>query len=132
MRDLVPSVQFKNMKNTHGGVFLRLQPATLLKVTLLGGCSSSFLNCAFGTKSNLVTKSINVFTGRWNSGSCYNAAQLLPSFCSCEGNVIATYTKYSMQGLLQEKIAATIFSCKIEFKRRAFCMKQAYNFVNKD
>ena len=35
---------FKNMKNTHGGVL------TLLKVALLHGCFSCFLNCANDTK----------------------------------------------------------------------------------
>ena len=43
LRDLVLFVQFKNVKSTHGGV--------LLKVTLLHGCFSRFLNCANGTKS---------------------------------------------------------------------------------
>ena len=38
----------KNLKNTHEGV---LQPATLLKLTLLHGCFSRFLNCTNGTKS---------------------------------------------------------------------------------
>ena len=33
------------MKNTHGGVLL------LLKVTLIHGCFSRFLNCINGTKS---------------------------------------------------------------------------------
>ena len=47
---------FKNVKNTHGGVLLlvKLQPkkrATLLKVTLLHGCFSRFLNCTNDTKS---------------------------------------------------------------------------------
>ena len=51
MHDLVPFVQFKNVKNTHGGVLLLVYPATLLKVTLLHGCFSDFLNCANGTKS---------------------------------------------------------------------------------
>ena len=41
----------KNMKKTHGGVLLLVKPATLLKVTLLHGCFSRFLNCANGTKS---------------------------------------------------------------------------------
>ena len=31
--------------------YFLLQPATLLKVTLLHGCFSRFLNCANGTKS---------------------------------------------------------------------------------
>ena len=35
---------FKNVKNTHGGVLL------LLKVSVLHGCCSRFLNCANGTK----------------------------------------------------------------------------------
>ena len=34
-----------NVKNTHGGVLL------LLKITLLHGCFSRFLNCAHGIKS---------------------------------------------------------------------------------
>ena len=40
-------------KSTHGGVLLlvKLQSATLIKVTLLHGCFSRFLNCANGTKS---------------------------------------------------------------------------------
>ena len=39
------------MENIHEGVLLlvKLQFATLLKVTLLHGCFSRFLNCANGT-----------------------------------------------------------------------------------
>ena len=41
----------KNVKNTHGEVLLSVTlQATLLKVTLLHGCISRFLNCANGTK----------------------------------------------------------------------------------
>ena len=44
----------KNVKNTHGGVLLlvklQLEPATLLKVTLLHGWLSRILNCTNGTK----------------------------------------------------------------------------------
>ena len=39
----------KNVKNTHGGLLLL---ATLLKVTLLHGCFSHFLNCTNVTKSH--------------------------------------------------------------------------------
>ena len=39
--DLVPFVQFKNVKNTQNGVI----------VTLLHECFSRFLNCTNGTKS---------------------------------------------------------------------------------
>ena len=44
---------FKNMKNTHGGVLLlvKLHTQTLLKVTLHHECFSHFLNCTNGTKS---------------------------------------------------------------------------------
>ena len=45
LRDLVPFVQFKNMKNTHGGVLI-----LVLKLTLLHGCFSHFLNCTNDTK----------------------------------------------------------------------------------
>ena len=45
----------KNVKSTHGGVLL------LLKVTLLHGCFSRFLNCTNGTKSHN-TSHINLFS----------------------------------------------------------------------
>ena len=42
----------KNVKSTHGGVLLLVKkPATLLKLALLHGCFSRFLNCTNGTKS---------------------------------------------------------------------------------
>ena len=42
---------FEDVENTHGGVLLlQLQSATLLKVALLHGCISHFLNCTNGTK----------------------------------------------------------------------------------
>ena len=43
----------KHAKGTRGEVlfFLRFQPATLLKVALLHGCFSRFLNCSNGTRS---------------------------------------------------------------------------------
>ena len=42
----------KSVKHTHGGKLLLV---TLLKVTLLYGCSSHFLNCTNGTKSRNVS-----------------------------------------------------------------------------
>ena len=39
------NLQLKNVKSG------RLQPSTLLKLTLLHGCFSQILNCANGTKS---------------------------------------------------------------------------------
>ena len=45
--NLVPFVQFKkHKKNTHGGVLF-----SVLKVTLLRGCFSRFLNCTNGTNA---------------------------------------------------------------------------------
>ena len=45
---------FKNLENTHGGVLLlgklQAKPADLLKITLLHGCFSRFLNCTSGTQ----------------------------------------------------------------------------------
>ena len=47
LRDFVPFVySLKNVENTHGGVLI-----LVLKVTLLHGCFSHFLNCTNGTKS---------------------------------------------------------------------------------
>ena len=53
MRDLVRFMQFKKRKNTHGELLLlvKLQAATLIKVTLPHGCFSRFLNCTNSTKS---------------------------------------------------------------------------------
>ena len=53
LRDLVPFLQFKKHEKHpwRSVTFSRLQPATLLKVTLLHGCFLCFLNCAHGTKS---------------------------------------------------------------------------------
>ena len=56
LRDLVPFVQFKKLEYTHEGVLLLVKLhaksfTTLLKVTLLHGCFSRFLNCTNGTKS---------------------------------------------------------------------------------
>ena len=47
LRDLVPFVQFKK-REKHPW---RSKPATLLKLTLLRGCFSNFLNFTNGTKS---------------------------------------------------------------------------------
>ena len=49
LRDLVPFVQFKKCKK-HPWRSVTLKPTTLLKVTLLHGCLSRFLNCRNGTK----------------------------------------------------------------------------------
>ena len=61
LRDLVPFAQFKEMKNSHTGVFLlvKLQAlATLVKVTLLHGYFSCFLNRTNEIKSLCVTRNI--------------------------------------------------------------------------
>ena len=55
LRDLLLFVQFKkHEKHPWRSVNFscRLQPATLLKLTLLRGCSSRFLNCTNSTKSS--------------------------------------------------------------------------------
>ena len=62
---------FKNVKNTHGGVFLleKLQA----KVTLLHGCFSRFLNCTNGTKSRKALSStiiLGCFEIPKNDGLC--------------------------------------------------------------
>ena len=58
LRDLVPVVQFKK-REKHPWRSINL-PATLLKVTLLHGCFSRFLNCTNGTKSRNAAH-INVY-----------------------------------------------------------------------
>ena len=58
--DLLPFVQFKKRKkhpwrsvtfSKSAGFSCRLKPAFLVKVTLLHGCFSRFVNCPNGTKS---------------------------------------------------------------------------------
>ena len=50
----------KNVKNTHGGVLI-IVPATLLKLTLLHGCFSRFLNCTNVTKSRIASHIVKAF-----------------------------------------------------------------------
>ena len=51
MRDLLPFVRIKNVKNTQGLILLvKLQPKAC-NLTLLNGCFSRFLNCTNGIKS---------------------------------------------------------------------------------
>ena len=56
LRYLVPFVQFKKgdkhpWRSVNFSKVADLKPATLLKLTLLHGCFSLFLNCTNGTKS---------------------------------------------------------------------------------
>ena len=61
----------KNVKNSYGGLLLlvecRLQPSTLLKVTLLHGCFSGSLNCRNGTKLCKVSD----YSGRFFYGTIW-------------------------------------------------------------
>ena len=54
----------KDMKNTHGGVLI------LLKLTLLHGCFSRFLNCTNGTKSCNAPHMLWIFTYVPNYWEC--------------------------------------------------------------
>ena len=57
LRDLVPFAQFKK-RGKHSwksATFSKVAAATLLKVPLLHGCFSRFLNCTNGTKSRNVS-----------------------------------------------------------------------------
>ena len=56
LRDLVPFVQFNKRekhpsRSANFSKVAGLKPATLLKLTLLHGCFSRFLNCTNDTKS---------------------------------------------------------------------------------
>ena len=50
LRDLVPFAQFKK-REKHPWRSVTFKPATLLKLALLHGCFSCFLNCTNATKS---------------------------------------------------------------------------------
>ena len=64
LRDLVPFAQFKKCeKHPWRSESCRLSPVTLLKVALLHGCFSSFLNCANSTKSRKASDTVEV--GSW-------------------------------------------------------------------
>ena len=45
LRNLVSFVRLEKRKNTHGGALLLVKLQAALKVTLLHGCFSRFLNC---------------------------------------------------------------------------------------
>ena len=51
LRDLVPFVQFKNVKNTHGGVLLLVKLQAEAKSNTSPWVFFTFLNCKNGTKS---------------------------------------------------------------------------------
>ena len=62
LRDLVPFVQSKKReKHPWRNVTFRLKPVTLLKVTLLHGCVSCFLNCKNGAKSRDASHLLNLW-----------------------------------------------------------------------
>ena len=61
MCSLVPFVQFENVKNTHGEVLLTVKSATLLKVTLLHGRFSRFLNCTMIPPAQNITYTLYFF-----------------------------------------------------------------------
>ena len=61
LRDLVPFVQLKNVRNTHKGVLLLVKPAILLKLTFLLGSFSRFLNCTSDTKSQKTSHMMDYF-----------------------------------------------------------------------
>ena len=52
LHDLVPFVQFKKREKHPWGSVNFSKVAGLLKLTLLHGCLSPFLNCSNGTKSH--------------------------------------------------------------------------------
>ena len=66
LHDLVPFVQFKKRekypwRSVNFSKVTGLKPATLLKLTLLHGCFSSFLNCTNGTKSRNTSQMLDLW-----------------------------------------------------------------------
>ena len=53
----------KNVKSTHGRVLLLLKLQKALKVTLLHGCISRFLNCTNATKSRKASQILTIGLG---------------------------------------------------------------------
>ena len=95
----------RNVKNTYGGVLL-LKPATLLKVTVLHGCFSRFLNCINGTKSRNAPHISSVITELQRNAKkvfkCYDAGPILKH----EGKVVVFLKKgniKSKKGKIGEK-----------------------------
>ena len=81
------SYNLKNVKNTHGGVLLlvKLQDS-LLKITLLHGCFSRFLNCANGIKQRNPPHLSKIIMG-WKKKS---SLQLLETHAYHENHNIQT------------------------------------------
>ena len=63
----------KNLKNTHSRVLrlVNLNPATLLKVTLLHGCFSPVLNCVNDIKSRRVSHLFMKESCNFDTLTCY-------------------------------------------------------------
>ena len=83
----------KNVKNTHEGVLLliKLQAKRLqLKVTLLHGCFSHFLNCTNDTKSR---KTAHMKIGKPSSGKMKPRSQIFES-SSNNDELLKTMQKY--------------------------------------
>ena len=84
----------QNERNTHGGVFL-LEPAALLKMTLLCGCFSRFLNCTNDTKSCPASHML-VLTSSWlHLRSSVNSVEL-SAFMQMHCSSKATYNFVSL------------------------------------
>ena len=96
----------KNVKNIHGGVLL-VVACTLLKVTLLHGCFSRFLNCTNGAKSRK-TSHVDLWGGLWNASMQKQPSRGVP-MKRCSENMQQIYRRTPLAKCDFDKVAKELY-----------------------
>ena len=122
LRDLVPFEQFKYVKNTHGGVLL-----LVLKVTLLHGCFSRFLNCTNGTAlPKTLHMSVNLYFYSFLHDHIRKSSQMFTQLSYLKTCFFYTHfhmtTQLNLPILNYIAILEECFYCNLHFKC-LFCTK---------
>ena len=102
------SYNLKNVKNTHGGLLLleSCRPATLLRVTLLHGSFSHFLNCTNGNKSLKASHWYKKKSGTWDLAHHYKLCFRTSS----------SKDVFENSSFIQRRVSELIFSQSFSFR----------------
>ena len=128
------SYNFKNVKNTHGGVLLSVKLHALVKVTLLHGCFSRFLNCAHATKSRNASHVTYTSTSFMSANSWLNSKfldknfhnQMFPVTSIYDTSLIMTlwYTLYNLKKVKNTHWWVILL---VKLQAEVFAMTQIWN-----
>ena len=105
------------MNDTHGGTLL----ATLLKVALLRGCFSCFLNCANDTESRNASHNINLSRIHWHTTPILLSLHAI-SVNNCLDIILITYLAMLVNDSFKERTQGKLKGISINFF--------LYNFVS--